>query len=207
MSVWEQRANQLRKRRQMASREELFASPTEDTTETPTSAHHVPALSPEASPAHLPESPMSVGMPLPEPPMSIAFPLPEPPEAEPLPLLALTEERPGGGANQRVSGGGRHRMARKFRPTPGPEDGARHRRHRHRENRAEAKSLDTTQSPDLVKRVSRSVSRDRKLLDESEEKEEREERETTEVAAGLIQDDGGTCIVNPYADVGEDPCR
>uniref|UniRef100_A0AAQ5XFF3 Voltage-dependent calcium channel alpha-1 subunit IQ domain-containing protein n=1 Tax=Amphiprion ocellaris TaxID=80972 RepID=A0AAQ5XFF3_AMPOC len=59
MSVWEQRANQLRKRRQMASREELFSSPTEDTMETPTIPHHSAALSPEASPAHLPESPMS----------------------------------------------------------------------------------------------------------------------------------------------------
>uniref|UniRef100_A0AAX7SUG7 Voltage-dependent calcium channel alpha-1 subunit IQ domain-containing protein n=1 Tax=Astatotilapia calliptera TaxID=8154 RepID=A0AAX7SUG7_ASTCA len=79
MSVWEQRANQLRKRRQMASREELFSSPTEDTVETPTIPHHPSNLSSEASPAHLPESPMSVGMPLPEPPMSISIPMPEPP--------------------------------------------------------------------------------------------------------------------------------
>uniref|UniRef100_A0A8C9X093 Calcium voltage-gated channel subunit alpha1 E n=1 Tax=Sander lucioperca TaxID=283035 RepID=A0A8C9X093_SANLU len=72
MSVWEQRANQLRKRRQMASREELFASPTEDTVETPT----IPHLA-EPSPTHLPESPMSVGLPIPEPPMSITISIPD----------------------------------------------------------------------------------------------------------------------------------
>uniref|UniRef100_A0A8C2PNY4 Calcium channel, voltage-dependent, R type, alpha 1E subunit b n=1 Tax=Cyprinus carpio TaxID=7962 RepID=A0A8C2PNY4_CYPCA len=70
MSVWEQRANQLRKRRQMASREVLFGSPTEDQLDTPVSDHHQQScISPETSPLHLPESPMSVGMPLPEPPI------------------------------------------------------------------------------------------------------------------------------------------
>lgn len=198
MSVWEQRANQLRKRRQMASREELFSSPAEDTMETPTIAHHVPALSTEASPAHMPESPMSVGMPLPEPPMSVS--IPEPPVAEP--LVNLSEEKPAG-ANHRTTGGGRHRMARKFRPSQGPDEGARHRRHRHREARTEAKSLDCTQSPHEVPQVRRSQSQERKILDEREEKEEKEEREKTDVEGGSVQDDG-TCIVNPYADVGED---
>ncbi|KAM4605319.1 LOW QUALITY PROTEIN: voltage-dependent R-type calcium channel subunit alpha-1E [Polymixia lowei] len=205
MSVWEQRANQLRKRRQIASREELFSSPTEDTVETPTSAHHVPPLSSEASPAHLPESPMSVGMPLPEPPMSVAIPMPEPPEAEPLPLVTLTEERTAG-ANHRPAGGGRHRAARKFRPAPGPEEGARHRRHRHREAR-EAKSLDCAQSPLEGTRAGRSVSQDRRTLDEREEKDEKEERDATEVDGRSTHDDGGTCIANPYAEVGEDHRR
>ncbi|KAK5889130.1 hypothetical protein CesoFtcFv8_015160 [Champsocephalus esox] len=50
MSVWEQRANQLRKRRQVASREELFAGATEDTEETPA----VPLPAPEATPGQLP---------------------------------------------------------------------------------------------------------------------------------------------------------
>lgn len=150
MSVWEQRANQLRKRRQMASREELFGSPTEDNMDTPTGGgHHLPhapSLSPETSPGHLPESPMSVGMEMPEPPMSI----PEPPESEPLPLLScVTEERTGSGGG----GGGatshrsnterRHRVARKFRAAAmvaGMEgtagEGGRHRKHhRHREGR------------------------------------------------------------------------
>uniref|UniRef100_A0A671VR28 Calcium voltage-gated channel subunit alpha1 E n=1 Tax=Sparus aurata TaxID=8175 RepID=A0A671VR28_SPAAU len=156
MSVWEQRANQLRKRRQMASREELFASPTEDTAETPTTTHHATTLSPEAR-----------------------------------------------GANHRNTGGGRHRMARKFRPSQGPEEGARHRRHRHREARPEAKSLDIAQAPHEVPLVRRSLSQERKILDEREEKEDREEREKTEGEGGSVQDDG-TCIVNPYAEVGED---
>uniref|UniRef100_A0AAY4DNR8 Voltage-dependent calcium channel type A subunit alpha-1 n=1 Tax=Denticeps clupeoides TaxID=299321 RepID=A0AAY4DNR8_9TELE len=51
MSVWEQRANQLRKRRQMASREVLFGSPTEDNLDTPTNAPHQ-SLSPETSPGY-----------------------------------------------------------------------------------------------------------------------------------------------------------
>lgn len=197
MSVWEQRANQLRRRRQMASREELFSSPTEDTAETPSVAQHAATQSQEASPTHQPESPMSVGMPLPEPPMSIS--IPEPPEAEPLPLVNLTEEKTGG-ANHRPTSGGRHRMARKFRPTLGPEDGARHRRHRHRE----AKSLDSTQSLHEVTRTRRSLSHERKTLDEKEEKEEREEKEKSEADGGTVQDDCGACIVNPYADVEED---
>lgn len=195
MSVWEQRANQLRKRRQMASREELFSSPTEDTMETPTNAHHGSVLSPGASPAHLPESPMSVGMPLPEPPMSISIPIPEPPSAEP--LVNLSEDKPGG-ANHRNTGGGRHRIARKFRPSQGPEEGARHRRHRHRDARAEAKSLDCAHTPHEVPIVRRSLSQERKI-------EERDEREG-EGEGGSVQDDCGTCIVNPYAEVGED-CR
>uniref|UniRef100_A0A3Q1HT61 Voltage-dependent calcium channel alpha-1 subunit IQ domain-containing protein n=1 Tax=Anabas testudineus TaxID=64144 RepID=A0A3Q1HT61_ANATE len=153
MSVWEQRANQLRKRRQMASREELFA--------------------------HLPESPMSVGMPLPEPPMSMS--IPEPPVAEP--LVNLSEEKTGG-ANHRATGGGRHRMARKFRPSQGPDEGARHRRHRHREARTEAKSLDCVQSPHEVSQVRRSLSQERKILDETEEKEDKEEREKTGIEGG-----------------------
>lgn len=201
MSVWEQRANQLRKRRQMASREELFGSPTEDTDETPTVPHHAPALSPEVSPAHLPESPMSVGMPIPEPPMSSS--IPEPPVAEP--LVNLSEEKTAG-ANHRTAGGGRHRIARKFRSSQGPEEGARHRRHRHRDARTEVKSLDFSQTPREVLHVRRSLSQERKILDEREEREDRDERERAEEEGGSVQDDGGTCIVNPYADVGGD-CR
>ncbi|KAL2097786.1 hypothetical protein ACEWY4_006993 [Coilia grayii] len=148
MSVWEQRTNQLRKRRQMASREELFGSPTEDHMDTPTGGHHhlphVPSLSPETSPGHLPESPMSVAMPIPEPPLSIAIPLPEPPESEPLPLLScVTEERSGSGTGgattHRSNTERRHRVARKFRAAAvvAGMEGAegRHRRHRHREGR------------------------------------------------------------------------
>ncbi|XP_014864175.1 PREDICTED: voltage-dependent R-type calcium channel subunit alpha-1E-like isoform X6 [Poecilia mexicana] len=208
MSVWEQRANQLRKRRQMASREELFGSPTEDNIETPSVPKHVPAVSPETSPAHLPESPMSVKMPLPEPPMSVSIPMLEPPAAEP--LVNLSEEKTAG-ANHRTAGGGRHRMARKFRSSQVPEEGARHRRHRHREARVEAKSLDCTQTPREVLHIRRSLSQERKTIDEREEKEDREESERGEGEGGQqnsaqMEEDDGTCIVNPYAEVGEE-CR
>lgn len=186
----------------MASREELFGSPTEDTAETPTTTHHATTLSAEASPAHLPESPMSVGMPLPEPPMSISIPIPEPPEAEP--LVNLSEDKVG--TNHRTASGGRHRIARKFRPNQGPEEGgARHRRHRHREARTEAKSLDFAQTPQEVQQMRRSLSQDKRVLDEREEKEERDEREKLEGEG--VQDDCGTCIANPYAEVGEDCSR
>ncbi|MEQ2251645.1 Voltage-dependent R-type calcium channel subunit alpha-1E [Ilyodon furcidens] len=209
ISVWEQRANQLRKRRQMASREELFGSPTEDNAETPSIPKHVPTISPEASPAHLPESPMSVKMPLPEPPMSISIPMPEPPAAEP--LVNLSEEKTVG-ANHRTAGGGRHRMARRFRSSQGPEEGARHRRHRHREARVEAKSLDCTQSPHEVLHVRRSLSQERKIIDEREEKEDREESERTEGEGEQqnitqLEEEDGTCIANPYAEVGEESRR
>ncbi|XP_076000695.1 voltage-dependent R-type calcium channel subunit alpha-1E [Genypterus blacodes] len=194
-SVWEQRANQLRKRRQIASREELLSNPVEDTAETPGVTHQGATLSPEASPGHLSESPVSVGMPLPEPPMSGT--IPEPPGAGPLPLVNLTEEKTGGANHRPTTGGGRHRMARKFRPSLAPEDGPRHRRHRHRE----AKSLDCAQMPHEATRTRRSLSQERKILDEREEKDQREEKEAD---GGSVQDDCGTCIINPYAEVGED---
>uniref|UniRef100_A0A8C7K321 Voltage-dependent calcium channel type A subunit alpha-1 n=1 Tax=Oncorhynchus kisutch TaxID=8019 RepID=A0A8C7K321_ONCKI len=177
-SVWEQRANQLRKRRQMESQEVLFGG--------------------NASPGHLPESPMSGIMPMPEPPMSIAIPLPEPPDSEPVPLFTLAEER---AVNHRPTGGERrHRVARKSRPGPGgAEEGgtARHRRHRHREARAEAKSRESPHEE-----VSESGSRERKILEEREEKEEKDEKEVkgefAEVEGGVSgKDEGGALIINP----------
>ncbi|XP_062413828.1 voltage-dependent R-type calcium channel subunit alpha-1E [Pungitius pungitius] len=196
MSVWEQRANQLRKRRQMASREELVASAAaEDAAETP----GVPL---EAAPAHPPGSPASAGTPLPEEDVSVAIAIPEPPAAEP--LVSLGEEKAAVGPNHRAAGGGRHRMARRFRP--GQDDGARHRRHRHRDARAEAKSLDCgSQAAREEPHARLSRSQERKTLDEGEEKDEREEK--AEADGGSVQDDGATCIINPYAEDGEDARR
>ncbi|KAJ3594452.1 hypothetical protein NHX12_003759 [Muraenolepis orangiensis] len=187
MSVWEQRANQLRKRRQIASREELFGNPTEEAVETPTNGHHVQALSSEVSPGHVAESPVSVGVPLPEPPMSVAISIPEPPEAG----LAQGEDR---------VAGGRQRAARKFRAGPGPEEGARHRRHRHRDARPEAKSLDCGQAAPEGGRARRAVSHERKILDEWEEKDERDDREDGGESAGA---EGATAMdnVNSYSKV------
>uniref|UniRef100_A0A674F5D3 Calcium voltage-gated channel subunit alpha1 E n=1 Tax=Salmo trutta TaxID=8032 RepID=A0A674F5D3_SALTR len=196
-SVWEQRANQLRKRRQMESQEVLFGgSPTEDTTDNPTTAYRAPTRSPDASPGHLPESPMSGIMPMPEPPMSIAIRLPEPPDSEPRPLFTLVEER---AVHHRPAGGDRrHRVARKFRPgLGGAEEGgvARHRRHRHREARAEAKSRESPHEE-----VRESGSRERKILEEREEKEEKEEKtdkgEVAEVEGGVSGQEKGASIVN-----------
>ncbi|KAJ8357764.1 hypothetical protein SKAU_G00205580 [Synaphobranchus kaupii] len=95
MSVWEQRTNQLRKRRQMASREVLFSSPGEEL-DTPSSCNlqRRPTLSPAESPARLPDSPLSVAMPLPEPPLCASIPLPEPPESQPLPPRGPPPPRP-----------------------------------------------------------------------------------------------------------------
>ncbi|CAB1326382.1 unnamed protein product [Coregonus sp. 'balchen'] len=189
-------ANQLRKRRQMESQEVLFGgSPTEDTTDTPTTAYRAPTLSPDASPGHLPESPMSGIMPMPEPPMSIAIPLPEPPDSEPMPLFTLAEER---AVNHRSGGERRHRVARKSRPGPGgAEEGgaARHRRHRHREARAETKSRESPHEE-----VSESGSRERKILEEREEKEKEEKEdkgEFAEVEGGMSgKNEGGAIIIN-----------
>uniref|UniRef100_A0AAQ6A3Z4 Voltage-dependent calcium channel alpha-1 subunit IQ domain-containing protein n=1 Tax=Amphiprion ocellaris TaxID=80972 RepID=A0AAQ6A3Z4_AMPOC len=98
----------------------------------------------------------------------------------------------------------RQMASREELSSQGPEEGARHRRHRHREARPEAKSLDCTQPPHEVLHPRRSLSQERKILDEREEKDEREER--AEGEGGSAQDDGGTCIANPYVDVGDD-CR
>ncbi|XP_056276374.1 voltage-dependent R-type calcium channel subunit alpha-1E-like [Pseudoliparis swirei] len=194
MSVWEQRANQLRKRRQMASREELIASPPEDGAETP-------ALGPEGGPAHPPESSAAGGAPLSEASTSVAVPIPEGTE----PLVNLSEEKPGGGANHRALCRGRHRMARKFRPGQGPDDGgARHRRHRHRDARAEAKSLDYAESPHEAPLVRRSHSQEREEEEREEKDHKEEEKKKEEAEGGAAPEDGGAGIVNPYAEVGDD---
>ncbi|MCJ8731267.1 hypothetical protein PDJAM_G00197620 [Pangasius djambal] len=173
MSVWEQRANQLRRRRQMASREVLFDSPTEDPMGTPVSGHHqthttVPSA--EASPAHLPESPMSVVMPLPEPPMSISIPLPEPPESEPVSLMGSGIEDRSSGTVHRSNTDRRHRVARKFRAAAaaGVVQGGRHRRHRHRESRTEIKNTDEEQFQEGGDDGEASQSRQSLLTDESD---------------------------------------
>uniref|UniRef100_A0A8C9V6A4 Voltage-dependent calcium channel type A subunit alpha-1 n=1 Tax=Scleropages formosus TaxID=113540 RepID=A0A8C9V6A4_SCLFO len=212
MSVWEQRANQLRKRRQMASREVLFSSPSDDL-DPPGSCHHQRKAthassgslgllpeSPMSVVMPLPESPMSVAMPLPEPPMSIpdppmsipdppmsivmplhdppmymAMPLSDPPDSKPLPLpgpedrLGVTNHCHQEGWRSPRSGDRRQRGARRLRPPPGnslaPEDGARPRRHRHRESRSEARFRDGQREGH------HSGSQERRPTEEGEERE------------------------------------
>ncbi|KAJ8383336.1 hypothetical protein AAFF_G00221960 [Aldrovandia affinis] len=163
MSVWEQRTNQLRKRRQMASREVLFGSPGEDL-DTPSSGplQRRPTLSPAESPARLSESPLSVAMPLPEPPMCTSVALPEPPESQPFPL----EERPARGLNANR----RQRVARRLRP----------RGHRHGRAR---ESLHAEGS----RPAARSPARRRRREEEREEREERAEQEGKGRGRGRLQ--------------------
>ncbi|CAF98471.1 unnamed protein product [Tetraodon nigroviridis] len=68
---------------------------------------------------------------------------------------------------------------------------------------AKQESLDFTQAPQEVQQMRRSLSQDKRVLDEREEKEEKDEKLEGEGA----QDDCGTCIANPYAEVGEDCSR
>lgn len=147
MSVWEQRTSQLRKHRQMSSREILFTSPNEDLEPPPTCLHHrKPPHTPTGSLRCLPDpsDPLAIplpdpavptdtslpvpaiGLPLPEPPLSKQ--LLEPPEPEPVPPQG-SEGKLGvnnhchppleGRRSPRLNGDRRHRVARRIRPPPG----------------------------------------------------------------------------------------
>ncbi|KAJ8279651.1 hypothetical protein COCON_G00067170 [Conger conger] len=147
MSVWEQRTSQLRRHRQMSSREILFSAPNEDL-EPPSSClhHRKPPLTPTDSLRCLPEPAEALTAPLPdpaappdapalaqpgdalapEPPLSV--PLPEPPESQPAPpqgsegKLSVTNHcQPPleGRRSPRLNGDRRHRVARRIRPQPG----------------------------------------------------------------------------------------
>ncbi|KAK1797344.1 hypothetical protein P4O66_008713 [Electrophorus voltai] len=209
MSVWEQRANQLRRRRQMASREVLFGSPTEDPLDTPVSGHHQPhegtSMSLETSPAHLPESPMSVVMPLPEPPMSMT--VPEPPESEPPDLPGSGGEERSTAAPHRTNTERRHRVARKFRAAAavGVVQGGRHRRHRHRESRPESRNADAAQTcdepfPDGGDDPDTSQSRKGMQTDESEQIKSHQQSELEDDQRdGACDSEGGVAAPEPEA--------
>ncbi|XP_067270285.1 voltage-dependent R-type calcium channel subunit alpha-1E isoform X9 [Pseudorasbora parva] len=97
MSVWEQRTSQLRRHRQMSSREILFSSPSEEHDGPPGCPHHrTTGISPSDSklrdidttttttmPEATLEPPMPMDMPLDEQSLSIS--IPEPPLAIPIP--------------------------------------------------------------------------------------------------------------------------
>ncbi|XP_059359981.1 probable voltage-dependent R-type calcium channel subunit alpha-1E isoform X7 [Carassius carassius] len=97
MSVWEQRTSQLRRHRQMSSREILFSSPSEEHDGPPGCHHHKkPGLSPSNSkhraieatttttmPEATLEPPMPMDMPVDE--QALSIPIPEPPFAIPIP--------------------------------------------------------------------------------------------------------------------------
>ncbi|XP_051525705.1 voltage-dependent R-type calcium channel subunit alpha-1E-like [Myxocyprinus asiaticus] len=99
MSVWEQRTSQLRRHRQMSSREILFSSPSEEHDGPPGCHHRKPGISPSDSkrgaiettttttmleatleppmPMDMPMDEQALSIPIPEPPLAI--PIPEPP--------------------------------------------------------------------------------------------------------------------------------
>lgn len=97
MSVWEQRTSQLRRHRQMSSREILFSSPSEEQDGPPgCPLHRKPGLSPSGSkrratettttttmPEGTLEPPMPMDMPVDE--QALPIPIPEPPLAIPIP--------------------------------------------------------------------------------------------------------------------------
>uniref|UniRef100_A0A8C8G153 Voltage-dependent calcium channel alpha-1 subunit IQ domain-containing protein n=1 Tax=Oncorhynchus tshawytscha TaxID=74940 RepID=A0A8C8G153_ONCTS len=222
MSVWEQRTSQLRRHRQMSSREILFSSPSEEQEAPPGCPHNLkatgtptgslkladPTADPTASTAQPPkpmdqtleEPPLSMGVlepplsvPLAEPPIPIDSPLldpptsavvsiPEPTESEPCPEGQLDDTdhcHPGlnGRRSPRLNGERRQRAVRKFRPPAGdtltPDmAGMRLRRPRgtgHHEAQVGARGLDSPQGEGS----SRSVSKERKTLEERQDKERR----------------------------------
>uniref|UniRef100_A0A8C9T2E7 Calcium voltage-gated channel subunit alpha1 E n=1 Tax=Scleropages formosus TaxID=113540 RepID=A0A8C9T2E7_SCLFO len=153
MSVWEQRTSQLRRHRQMSSREVLYSNPKEDLDSSLSCHHH-----------HKPTQTDSLRC-LAEPPGPMAA------------TLSLPEAKPGnhrhsaldGPRSPRLNGDRRQRVARKVRPPPGdtlaPDTGIRPRRYRHREPQSETEGL----SPHSES--SRSISRERGIPGDAEEKE------------------------------------
>uniref|UniRef100_A0A8C1XXU7 Calcium channel, voltage-dependent, R type, alpha 1E subunit a n=1 Tax=Cyprinus carpio TaxID=7962 RepID=A0A8C1XXU7_CYPCA len=104
MSVWEQRTSQLRRHRQMSSREILFSSPSEEHDGPPGCHHHrKPGISPSNSKRSAIETTTSTTMPdaTLEPPMpmdmpvdeqALSIPIPEPPLAIPIPEPPMPED-------------------------------------------------------------------------------------------------------------------
>uniref|UniRef100_A0A8C1Q3C9 Voltage-dependent calcium channel type A subunit alpha-1 n=1 Tax=Cyprinus carpio TaxID=7962 RepID=A0A8C1Q3C9_CYPCA len=104
MSVWEQRTSQLRRHRQMSSREILFSSPSEEHDGPPGCLHNKkPGISPSNSKRRAIETTTTTTMPEAtlEPPMSmdppvdeqaLSIPIPEPPLAIPIPEPPMPED-------------------------------------------------------------------------------------------------------------------
>lgn len=145
MSVWEQRTSQLRRHRQMSSREILYTSPSEERDGPaqaqqghPLSLHqkvmqHTPSSSikrlndPLASPAKNQDSSFPVDTPLdaalstdiPEPPVvpEVSMTIPEPPETEPIPENEkLRLNSTIHERKGRLNGERQHKPVKKFRP-------------------------------------------------------------------------------------------
>uniref|UniRef100_A0A8C1APV3 Calcium channel, voltage-dependent, R type, alpha 1E subunit a n=1 Tax=Cyprinus carpio carpio TaxID=630221 RepID=A0A8C1APV3_CYPCA len=128
MSVWEQRTSQLRRHRQMSSREILFSSPSEEHDGPPGCHHHrKPGISPSNSKR-----------------MTLNLPLTEPSESKTSfeGTLDINNHCP------RLNGNRRQRAVRKYRPPAQgdmltPDMGPRPRRPRHRELHTDARGKET----------------------------------------------------------------
>uniref|UniRef100_A0A9J7YVD8 Calcium channel, voltage-dependent, R type, alpha 1E subunit a n=1 Tax=Cyprinus carpio carpio TaxID=630221 RepID=A0A9J7YVD8_CYPCA len=139
MSVWEQRTSQLRRHRQMSSREILFSSPSEEHDGPPGCLHN---KKPGISPSNSKRRDIS----LPEPPVTLNLPLTELSESKTSSegTLDINNHCP------RLNGNRRQRAVRKYRPPAmgdmlTPDMGPRPRRPRHREPHTDARGKETQQ--------------------------------------------------------------
>ncbi|XP_053743564.1 voltage-dependent R-type calcium channel subunit alpha-1E isoform X1 [Synchiropus splendidus] len=196
MSVWEQRTSQLRRHRQMSSREILYCSPTEDKDGQPGSTHGRPSSlhskvtqnTLSGSQRHLAEphspqakTPTSVAsMPLDlnlagEPPVpvdqtstTLKDTIPEPTESEPAVLSANPNHDIRECKSPRLTGDRQHRAVKKFRPPLSGEMGAHGGRARRGHRSCDHLSRNEGQSSS-TKTESNSVSQDRKRDAENDE--------------------------------------
>ncbi|KAF6734847.1 putative voltage-dependent R-type calcium channel subunit alpha-1E, partial [Oryzias melastigma] len=133
MSVWEQRTSQLRRHRQMSSREILFNSPGEEKdTQHPLSLHRKAVQNTPSGGGKCSTDPQGSTGDIPEPPMSVVEPEPlDPPTTSRPPESDLTTDSKTLGVNHkavherrspRLNGERQHRAVKKFRP-PDNADG------------------------------------------------------------------------------------
>uniref|UniRef100_A0A8C2ESN0 Calcium channel, voltage-dependent, R type, alpha 1E subunit a n=1 Tax=Cyprinus carpio TaxID=7962 RepID=A0A8C2ESN0_CYPCA len=180
MSVWEQRTSQLRRHRQMSSREILFSSPSEEHDGPPGCLHN---KKPGISPSNSKRRDVS----LPEPPVTLNLPLTELSESKTSPegTLDINNHCP------RLNGNRRQRAVRKYRPPAmgdmlTPDMGPRPRRPRHREPHTDARGKETQQGDGGVD------SREQRPRNEGDEKDSKND--------GEISPEGRLPISNLYLD-------
>uniref|UniRef100_A0A8C1Q4M9 Calcium voltage-gated channel subunit alpha1 E n=1 Tax=Cyprinus carpio TaxID=7962 RepID=A0A8C1Q4M9_CYPCA len=180
MSVWEQRTSQLRRHRQMSSREILFSSPSEEHDGPPGCLHN---KKPGISPSNSKRRDIS----LPEPPVTLNLPLTELSESKTSSegTLDINNHCP------RLNGNRRQRAVRKYRPPAmgdmlTPDMGPRPRRPRHREPHTDARGKETQQGDGGVD------SREQRPRNEGDEKDSKND--------GEISPEGRLPISNLYLD-------
>uniref|UniRef100_A0A671PUF8 Calcium channel, voltage-dependent, R type, alpha 1E subunit a n=1 Tax=Sinocyclocheilus anshuiensis TaxID=1608454 RepID=A0A671PUF8_9TELE len=182
MSVWEQRTSQLRRHRQMSSREILFSSPSEEHDGPPGCLHHKkPGISPSNSKRIAIETTTTTTMPEAtlEPPMLSES------KTSPEGTLDINNHCP------RLNGNRRQRAVRKYRPPAmgdmlTPDMGPRPRRPHHREPQTDARGKETPQGDGGVD------SREQRPWNEGDDKDSKND--------GAISPDGRLPNSNIYLD-------